>query len=157
MSDVVGVDRTAAEVVASMGQRIKQRGPVDERIAALEQAGLRRVVRHRERPWSHRGLVEVSSNDYLGLADDPRVKVGAIEAVEHLGCSARASRLMAGDLELCEQLEADLAALVGTEAALVFGSGFLTNLGVMGAVAGRGDEIFADRLNHSRRFPFSES
>jgi 8-amino-7-oxononanoate synthase len=56
---------------------------------------------------------------------------------------------MAGDLELCEQLEADLALLVGTEAALVFGSGFLANLGVLTAAAGRGDEVFADRLNHA--------
>jgi 8-amino-7-oxononanoate synthase len=96
-----------------------------------------------------RVVLNLSSNDYLGLADDPRVKAGAIEAVERLGCSARASRLMAGDLELCEQLEADLARLVGTEAVLVFGSGFLANLGVLTAAAGRGDEVFADRLNHA--------
>jgi 7-keto-8-aminopelargonate synthetase-like enzyme len=128
--------------------------PNDE-IAALRGRGLLRRLRAlpecgaRIRLADGRVVLNLSSNDYLGLADDPRVKAGAIEAVERLGCSARASRLMAGDLELCEQLEADLARLVGTEAALVFGSGFLANLGVMSAAAGRGDDVFADRLNHA--------
>ena len=96
-----------------------------------------------------RAVLNLSSNDYLNLAGDERVKAAAIEAVGRLGCSARASRLMAGDLELCERLEADLARLMAAEAALVLGSGFLTNLGVLTAIAGRGDEIFADRLNHA--------
>ncbi len=128
---------------------------LDNELEALAGKGLLRRLRAlpecgaRIRLADGRVVLNFSSNDYLGLADDPRVKAGAIEAVERLGCSARASRLMAGDLELCEQLEADLASLVGTETALVFGSGFLTNLGVMTAVAGRGDEIFADRLNHA--------
>ncbi len=124
-------------------------------LAALRGQGLLRQLRPlpecgaRIRLAGGRVVLNLSSNDYLGLADDPRVKAGAIEAVERLGCSARASRLMAGDLELCEQLEADLALLVGTEAVLVFGSGFLANLGVMSVAAGRGDEVFADRLNHA--------
>jgi 8-amino-7-oxononanoate synthase len=124
-------------------------------LAALRRQGLLRQLRTlpecgaRIRLAGGRVVLNLSSNDYLGLADDPRVKAGAIAAVERLGCSARASRLMAGDLELCEQLEADLALLVGTEAALVFGSGFLANLGVLTAAAGRGDEVFADRLNHA--------
>jgi 8-amino-7-oxononanoate synthase len=124
-------------------------------LAALRRQGLLRQLRAlpecgaRIRLAGGRVVLNLSSNDYLGLADDPRVKAGAIAAVERLGCSARASRLMAGDLELCEQLEADLALLVGTEAALVFGSGFLANLGVLTAAAGRGDEVFADRLNHA--------
>jgi 8-amino-7-oxononanoate synthase len=124
-------------------------------LAALRGQGLLRQLRPlpecgaRIRLAGGRVVLNLSSNDYLGLADDPRVKAGAIAAVERLGCSARASRLMAGDLELCEQLEADLALLVGTEAALVFGSGFLANLGVLTAAAGRGDEVFADRLNHA--------
>ncbi len=124
-------------------------------LAALRHQGLLRQLRAlpecgaRIRLADGRTVLNLSSNDYLGLADDERVKAGAIAAVERLGCSARASRLMAGDLELCEQLEADLARLLGTEAALVFGSGFLANLGVMTAAAGRGDEIFADRLNHA--------
>jgi len=128
---------------------------IDNVLSALRGQGLLRELRAlpecgaRIRLADGRVVLNFSSNDYLGLADDPRVKAGAIQAVERLGCSARASRLMAGDLELCEQLEADLASLVGTETALVFGSGFLTNIGVMTASAGRGDEIFADRLNHA--------
>lgn len=128
---------------------------VDRELAELRDRGLLRRLRalpdtgpRIELPGG-RAVLNLSSNDYLDLAGDERVKAGAVEAAQRLGCSARASRLMAGDLELCEQLEADLARLVGTEAALVFGSGFLTNLGVLTAVAGRGDEVFADRLNHA--------
>jgi 8-amino-7-oxononanoate synthase len=128
---------------------------LDNELTALENRGLLRRLRALPDCGARIGLgdgrvvLNLSSNDYLGLADDERVKAGAIEAVERLGCSARASRLMAGDLELCERLEADLARLVGTEAALVFGSGFLANLGVMAAAAGRGDDVFADRLDHA--------
>ena len=128
---------------------------LENELAALAGKGLLRRLRSlpecgaRIRLADGRTVLNLSSNDYLGLAGDRRVKAGAMAAVERLGCGARSSRLMAGDLELCEQLEADLARLVGTEAALVFGSGFLANLGVMTAVAGRGDEIFADRLNHA--------
>jgi 8-amino-7-oxononanoate synthase len=128
---------------------------LDNELSALRSHGLLRQLRAlpecgaRIRLSGGRVVLNLSSNDYLGLADDPRVKAGAIEAIERLGCGTRASRLMAGDLELCERLEAELARLVGTEAALVFGSGFLANLGVLTAAAGRGDEVFADRLNHA--------
>lgn len=94
-------------------------------------------------------VLNFSSNDYLNLANHPKVKAAAIEATEKLGCSATASRLMAGHLDLHEELESDLARMVGSESALVFGSGFLVNLGVLTALAGRDDEIFADRLNHA--------
>jgi 8-amino-7-oxononanoate synthase len=94
-------------------------------------------------------VLNFSSNDYLNLANHPQVKAAAIEATEQMGCSATASRLMSGHLELHEALEADLARMVGSEAVLVFGSGFLVNIGVLTAMAGRDDEIFADRLNHA--------
>lgn len=94
-------------------------------------------------------VLNFSSNDYLNLANHPQVKAAAIEATEQMGCSATASRLMSGHLELHEALEADLARMVGSEAVLVFGSGFLVNIGVLAAIAGRDDEIFADRLNHA--------
>jgi 8-amino-7-oxononanoate synthase len=96
-----------------------------------------------------RTILNFSSNDYLNLARDGRVKAAAIAAVEQLGCGAAASRLMSGHLEMHERLERRLAEWVGTEAALVFGSGFLTNLGVLTALAARGDAILADRLNHA--------
>jgi 8-amino-7-oxononanoate synthase len=94
-------------------------------------------------------ILNFSSNDYLNLANHPQVKAAAIEATEELGCSATASRLMSGHLELHEALESDLARMMGAEAALVYGSGFLVNLGVLTAMAGRDDVIFADRLNHA--------
>ncbi len=96
-----------------------------------------------------RKVLNFSSNDYLNLANHHQVKVAAIEATERLGCGATASRLMSGHLELHDALEIDLARMVAAEAALVFGSGFLVNIGVLTAIAGREDEIFADRLNHA--------
>ncbi len=96
-----------------------------------------------------REVLNFSSNDYLALASDPRVVASSVAAVEQFGCGAGASRLMSGHLDLHEQVEARLARWLGAEAALVFGSGFLTNLGVLTALAGRGDVIIADRLNHA--------
>ncbi|MEJ2658427.1 MAG: aminotransferase class I/II-fold pyridoxal phosphate-dependent enzyme, partial [Desulfobacterales bacterium] len=94
-------------------------------------------------------FLNFSSNDYLNLASHPHVKAAAIEATAQMGCSATASRLMSGHLELHEALEVVLARMMGSDAALVFGSGFLVNIGVLTSLAGRDDEIFADRLNHA--------
>lgn len=94
-------------------------------------------------------VLNFSSNDYLNLSNHPEVKAATVEAIERLGCGATASRLMSGHLDLHEALEADLARMVGSEAVLVFGSGFLVNIGVLTAIAGRDDDIFADRLNHA--------
>jgi glycine C-acetyltransferase/8-amino-7-oxononanoate synthase len=91
----------------------------------------------------------LSSNNYLGLAADPRVKRAAIAAVERYGVGAGASRLVAGNLEPLRQLEANVARLKGAEAALVFGSGYLANLGILTALTGPGDTIFSDQLNHA--------
>src|SRR6266542_2012258 len=96
-----------------------------------------------------RSVLNFSSNDYLNLAQDGRVKLRAQEAIERWGCSATASRLMCGTLELHEELEAALARLLGGEAALVFSSGFGMNVGLIAALAGRDDVIFADRLSHA--------
>jgi len=117
---------------------------VDKELASLRDRGLLRSLR----TLSPTAL-NFSSNDYLDLAHDPRLTVAACEAVERLGCGATASRLMAGNLAAHEALEADLARLVGQETALLFGSGFLTNVGALTALAGRGATIFADRLNHA--------
>ncbi|MDO8567377.1 MAG: 8-amino-7-oxononanoate synthase [Dehalococcoidales bacterium] len=96
-----------------------------------------------------RSVLNFSSNDYLGLARDQRLKDAATQAIRKFGCGSTASRLMAGHLSLHEELECDLARMMGTEAALVFGSGFLTNLGVLSTVASPSDAIFSDRLNHA--------
>jgi len=94
-------------------------------------------------------VLNFSSNDYLDLASDARLKAAAAEAIAAWGCGATASRLMAGSLRLHETLEAELAALAGRERALLFGSGFLANLGVLTVLAHRRTTIFADRLNHA--------
>lgn len=94
-------------------------------------------------------LTNFSSNDYLNLSRNPRVMEGAIRAIELHGTGSGGSRLMAGNLELHHTLEKKLAELTGMESSLVYGSGYLANLGVLTAVAGRNDVIFSDRLNHS--------
>ena len=96
-----------------------------------------------------RSLVNLGSNNYLGLADHPRVKAAALAAIERHGVGAGASRLLTGHTEVHEELEAAIARLKGAEAALVFGSGYLANLGIIPALVGRGDAIFADRDDHA--------
>jgi 8-amino-7-oxononanoate synthase len=91
-----------------------------------------------------------SSNDYLGLSGDPRLKAAAAAWTERLGTGTGASRLVTGTSPEVLALEARIAAWKGTEAALLVGSGYLANLGAIAALAdGRGDAIVADRLNHA--------
>lgn len=89
------------------------------------------------------------SNNYLGLADHPALKRAAVEAVERYGTGSGASRLVSGTMELHAALEERLARFKGTEAALVFNSGYAANSGIIPALAGRGDVVFSDRLNHA--------
>ena len=96
-----------------------------------------------------REWVVMNSNDYLGLARHPRVLEAAADAVRDLGASSTGSRLLSGNLALHEALEHDLAAFKGCETATLFGSGFLANLGVLGALVRPGDMVVADRLNHA--------
>jgi 8-amino-7-oxononanoate synthase len=124
-------------------------------IEALEQRGLRRrlepisgaqgpVVEMDGRP-----LVNLCSNDYLGLASDPRLCRAAVEAVKRGGAGAGAARLVVGDLDIHHRLEERLAGMKGTEAALLFSTGYHVNAGVVGALAGRGDAVFSDEWNHA--------
>ena len=127
---------------------------VDQELDALRREGLLRELRALPEAGGKitaggAQVLNFSSNDYLDLARHPALKAAAIEAVQRLGCGATASRLMSGHLDLHEELESDLARFMETEAALVFGSGFLTNLGVLTALAGPADAVFADRLNHA--------
>jgi 8-amino-7-oxononanoate synthase len=94
-------------------------------------------------------LLNLSSNDYLGLATDPRVVEAACAAARAEGAGSGASRLVAGDLPVHGRLEARLAAWKGQEAALLFGSGYHANAGVPPALVGRGDAVFSDVLNHA--------
>jgi 8-amino-7-oxononanoate synthase len=99
--------------------------------------------------YQGRSLLMLSSNNYLGLASHPALKRAAIAAIERFGTGAGASRLIAGNLEPICDLEERLAAFKGTEAALVFGSGYLANIGTIPAIAGPGDVILSDELNHA--------
>jgi len=96
-----------------------------------------------------RRLLSFSCNDYLGLAHHPRVKAAAQAAIAEHGAGAGASRLVTGDHPLLSQLEARLARLKGTEACVVFGSGYLANAGLIPTFAGKGDIVLIDALAHA--------
>ncbi len=96
-----------------------------------------------------RELLNLTSNNYLGLAADARVVEAAAQAARAYGASVSASRLLCGSTPLHEDLESRLAALKGQEAALLYSSGYLANLGVLTALARPGDVIFSDALNHA--------
>ena len=95
------------------------------------------------------GVLNLASNDYLGLSCDPRVVAGATDAVETWGAGATASRLVTGTTTLHDDLERELADFLGTESALVFSSGYLANVGVITALMGRGDLIVSDGGAHA--------
>lgn len=96
-----------------------------------------------------RTVILLASNDYLGLATHPDVVHAAIQAIQHYGAGAGASRLVCGTLSPHEELENALAAFKHTPSALVFGSGYLANLGIISSLITRGGLIFADRLCHA--------
>src|SRR5690606_15303588 len=94
-------------------------------------------------------LINFSSNDYLGLAADPRLAAAAEAALRRWGVGSGAARLVVGDTEEHQALERALAALVGREAALLFGSGWQANVGTIPALVGPGDLIVSDARNHA--------
>ena len=91
----------------------------------------------------------LASNNYLGLIDHPRLKRAAQEAVERYGCGSGGSRLTTGTLPLHTKLEAELAAFKGTEAALLFDTGYMANVGILSALGQDGVVFFSDALNHA--------
>jgi 8-amino-7-oxononanoate synthase len=127
----------------------------EHRLAALDECALRRrlspTARAADGVAARDGAVLTSfcCNDYLGLSQHPSVKQAAHEALEVFGAGAGASRLVTGNHPLYDDLERRLAAIKGTEAALVFGSGYLANLAIPPALTGSGDLILADELVHA--------
>ncbi|BDI29527.1 8-amino-7-oxononanoate synthase [Capsulimonas corticalis] len=121
----------------------------------LKGAHLHRRLRRTESPpgpWAvvdSRRVLVLGSNNYLGLATHPLVREAAREATETWGTGASGSRLTSGNLDLHEALERDLADFKHTEAALLFGSGYAANVGTIPALAGPGDLILSDKLNHA--------
>jgi glycine C-acetyltransferase/8-amino-7-oxononanoate synthase len=128
---------------------------VEERLEAIRDDGLLRRMRtvgSAQGPridLDGRDVLLLCSNDYLSLASDPDVVAAAVAATERFGAGAGASRLVSGNMEPHDRLERDLAAFHGTETALLFGSGYLANTGIVATLARRGDVVFSDELNHA--------
>ena len=129
---------------------------VAERLEELRERGLHRRLRLIERPAGAAGAARrarrcccSARTTTSGLADHPRVREAAAEAAMRWGAGAGASRLISGNMEPHRQLEERLAEFKGYEAALLFGSGYLANTGAIAALAGRGEVVFSDELNHA--------
>ena len=124
-------------------------------LAQLNQTGLSRSLRSVMTAPTGRTLLDgreiilLGSNNYLGLSVHPIVVEAAATAVQKYGTGASASRLMSGNCHLYTELEAKIAEAKRTEAALVFGSGYLANIGTIPVLAGEGDLILSDALNHA--------
>jgi 8-amino-7-oxononanoate synthase len=128
---------------------------VESQLADLRSRSLLRTLREIETPQQvetasgGKALVNFSSNDYLGLAADPLLREAAKACIDQWGVGAGASRLICGGLGPHGQLERDLAAFKGTEAALAFSSGYATAVGTLSALAGQEDVIILDKLAHA--------
>lgn len=120
-----------------------------------ERDGLKRALRPQSGPQGRiitvegRRVLNFCSNDYLGLADDPRLKEAAAACLKEEGVGAGASRLISGNMASHQRLEEALARFKGTESCLLFSTGYMANVGIISAIFGRGDIIFSDRLNHA--------
>lgn len=127
----------------------------ENRLQRLEAQSLRRRIRPLGSgtgpvvTLEGRSVILLASNDYLGLAGHPTLKQAAISATERYGVGAGAARLISGTLPPHDELETALAKFKGTEAALVFGSGYLANIGLIPALIESGGLILADRLSHA--------
>jgi glycine C-acetyltransferase len=128
---------------------------LDETLAELRTQGLFRTLRQlrgeqtaRAR-FDGRDVINLSSNNYLGLTTHPRLREAALQAVKELGVGSGSVRTIAGTMELHMQLERRIAEFKKTEAAVVFQSGFTANAGTVSSILGKGDVILSDELNHA--------
>jgi 8-amino-7-oxononanoate synthase len=130
---------------------------IEAKLALREQAGLtrtRKIVASKVAPQVWRGgreMLQFASNDYLGLASDPRIAAAATGAIAQWGVGAGASHLISGHTEIVEVLERELADFVGgaNTAALTFSSGYMANIAVVTALCDRNAAVFSDALNHA--------
>ena len=128
---------------------------LDTEYAAIEQAGLRRHLRTvMSAPTGTinldgRNVVSLGSNNYLGLSTHLQVVAAAVKATQTFGTGASGSRLISGNSQLYRTLETNLAETKSTEAALVFSSGYAANISIIPVLAGEGDLILSDALNHA--------
>ena len=128
---------------------------IEARLDELKELGLHRRTRMISGPQGPHVLLDgkpvmlLCSNNYLGLADHPRLRAAAADAATRWGVGAGASRLVSGTMTIHRRLEERLADFKGRQAALLFGSGYLANAGVISALARPGDVVFSDELNHA--------
>ena len=122
------------------------------KLAKADQMRTRRTVESAQGPRltiEGREYLAFASNDYLGLANDPRLIAAAKNAIDRYGIGAGASHMVSGHMAPHHDLEIALAQFTGMDSALYFGSGYAANLGILTSLATRGDHIFADKLNHA--------
>ncbi len=130
-------------------------GFLHQHLESLKERGLYRhlhTIEGAQGPWvtlEGRRVLNLCSNNYLGLASHEQIKEAAVRAISQWGCGSGASRLICGNLDLHEALERRLAAFKGTQAALLYNSGYTANLGIISSLVGRGDWVFSDELNHA--------
>jgi 8-amino-7-oxononanoate synthase len=129
---------------------------LDEALADLDRRGLRRTLAARTGPQrgdrieiEGKSLVNFGSNDYLGLSADPRIVKAVRDAATTVGWGSGASPLVTGRSNLHAELERKLAEFEGTEAALLFPTGYAANVGAITALVGKGDAVYSDALNHA--------
>jgi 8-amino-7-oxononanoate synthase len=129
---------------------------LDDALANLDRLDLRRELKARTSPQrgdrieiDGQSHVNFGSNDYLGLASDPRIAAAVCNAIDKYGWGSGASPLVSGRSGLHSDLEKKLAEFIGTEAALLFPSGYAANVGAITALVGKGDAIYSDELNHA--------
>ncbi len=128
---------------------------LENTLTELEQKGLKRSLKNCDGPQDRevtidgRRLINFCSNNYLGLANDPRLCAAAIQAVQEEGFGSGASRLVCGNMSSHRALEKKIADFKGTEACLVFNTGYMANLGIIAAMCDSSDIIFADKLDHA--------
>ena len=149
MNDLSSAPRGASPVLSSLDQF------ASEKLSELERTHLRRTLAETEREdglWitrNGRRLLSFSCNDYLNLTHHPAVKRAAIAALQRYGAGSGASRLVTGNHPLFAELETRLSRLKGTEAACIFGSGYLANAGIIPSLIGSADLVLIDELAHA--------
>jgi 8-amino-7-oxononanoate synthase len=149
MNDLSSAPRGSPPLLSSLDQF------ASEKLSELERAHLRRTLAETEREdgmWimrNGRRLLSFSCNDYLNLTHHPAVKKAAMAALQRYGAGSGASRLVTGNHPLFADLEARLARLKGTEAACIFGSGYLANAGIIPSLIGSADLVLIDELAHA--------
>jgi len=128
---------------------------IQEELSKLRREGLFRELRTVESAQGRHVTIAgktylcFCSNNYLGLANDPRVKEAARKATDEYGWGAGASRLISGTMKLHRELEERLAEFKGTQSSMLFATGYMANVGTIASLVGAGDAVIVDRLNHA--------